>query len=78
VTSSVPREWIDGWKGIAAALGRSDRWCQSMAVRTDDRLPVFKVGGIVRLKRSDLVAWLARQETNRPGPRQRPAADGSP
>jgi hypothetical protein len=32
-----------------------------MAQRVDDPLPVFKVGGIVRLNGSDLADWLTRQ-----------------
>ncbi|MEZ4360531.1 MAG: hypothetical protein R3B48_10135 [Kofleriaceae bacterium] len=49
------------WKGIASAVGRSERWCRYMARRPVDPLPVFKVGGIVRLNQEDLVDWLARQ-----------------
>jgi hypothetical protein len=32
-----------------------------MARRTGDPLPVFKVGGIVRLNTNDLEDWLVRQ-----------------
>jgi hypothetical protein len=32
-----------------------------MARRTNDPLPVFKVGGIVRLNSNDLEDWLSRQ-----------------
>jgi hypothetical protein len=32
-----------------------------MARRTSDPLPVFKVGGIVRLNTNDLEDWLVRQ-----------------
>ena len=53
--------FVETWKGIAFALGRSERWCRYMAQRTDDPLPVFKVGGIVRLESADLEQWLARQ-----------------
>ena len=48
-------------KRIATALGRSERWCRYMARRAGDPLPVFKVGGIVRLNHADLEDWLARQ-----------------
>ena len=41
--------FVETWKGIATALGRSERWCRYMARRAGDPLPVFKVGGIVRL-----------------------------
>jgi hypothetical protein len=53
--------FVETWKGIATALGRSERWCRYMARRTGDPLPVFKVGGIVRLNTSDLEDWLSRQ-----------------
>jgi hypothetical protein len=53
--------YVETWKGIAHALGRSERWCRYMARRTNDALPVFKVGGIVRLNAEDLTDWLSRQ-----------------
>lgn len=46
--------YVETWKGIAHALGRSERWCRYMAQRAQDPLPVFKVGGIVRLNGDDL------------------------
>ena len=53
--------FVETWKGIAFALGRSERWCRYMAQRDEDPLPVFKMGGIVRLDSADLEQWLARQ-----------------
>ncbi len=53
--------FVETWKGIAHALGRSERWCRYMARRVSDPLPVFKVGGIVRLNATDLTAWLSGQ-----------------
>jgi hypothetical protein len=53
--------FVETWKGIATALGRSERWCRYMARKAGDPLPVFKVGGIVRLNHSDLEDWLSRQ-----------------
>ena len=53
--------FVETWKGIATALGRSERWCRYMARRAGDPLPVFKVGGIVRLNTNDLEDWLSRQ-----------------
>ncbi len=53
--------YVETWKGIAFALGRSERWCRYMARRNHDPLPAFKVGGIVRLNTADLQDWLARQ-----------------
>ena len=53
--------YVETWKSIAHALGRSERWCRYMAQRDMDPLPVFKVGGIVRLNRVDLDTWVERQ-----------------
>jgi len=65
--------FVETWKGIAHALGRSERWCRYMARRTSDPLPVFKVGGIVRLNEGDLGDWLSRQRDRSLG---RPLAEG--
>jgi hypothetical protein len=54
--------WVETWKGIAALCHRSERWCRYMARRPQDPLPVFKVGGIVRLTQVDLDGWLAREQ----------------
>ena len=53
--------FVETWKSIATSLGRSERWCRYMAQRAADPLPVFKIGGIVRLNQSDLDDWLSRQ-----------------
>jgi hypothetical protein len=53
--------FVETWKSIAGTLGRSERWCRYMARRSHDPLPVFKVGGIVRLNHHDLEDWLERQ-----------------
>lgn len=55
--------FVETWKSIASALGRSERWCRYMAQRPNDPLPIFKVGGIVRMDLGDLEGWLARQRT---------------
>ena len=65
-------DYVETWKGIAYALGRSERWCRYMARREQDPLPVFKVGGIVRLNSEDLNDWLA---TERDRTMRRPAAE---
>ncbi|NVB76806.1 MAG: hypothetical protein HOV81_00290 [Kofleriaceae bacterium] len=71
--------FVETWKGIATALGRSERWCRYMARRGADPLPVFKVGGIVRLNNNDLEDWLSRQRdrsiTQPALTRQTPAED---
>ena len=61
VTEDSMSNFVETWKGIATALGRSERWCRYMARRGADPLPVFKVGGIVRLNNNDLEDWLSRQ-----------------
>ena len=53
--------YVETWKGIAYSLDRSERWCRYMAQRVEDPLPVFKIGGIVRLNTEDLQDWLLRQ-----------------
>jgi len=55
-------EFYETWKGIGHRMGRSERWCRYMARRAEDPLPVFKVGGIVRLNECDLDEWLQRQQ----------------
>jgi len=50
-----------------------------MARRAGDPLPVFKVGGIVRLNTSDLEDWLVRQRDRSmriPGAPVMPATPG--
>lgn len=56
--------YVETWKCIAVAMGRSERWCRYMGSGGPDPLPVFKVGGIVRLSRDDLDAWLLRQRAH--------------
>lgn len=56
-------DYFETWKGIAHKLARSERWCRYTARREEDPLPVFKVGGIVRLNGRDLNDWLSRQRT---------------
>jgi hypothetical protein len=53
------------WKRITSLVGRSERWCRDMAEREVDPLPVFKVGGTVRLNTSDYEAWIERQKRRR-------------
>jgi hypothetical protein len=52
--------YVETWRAIGRVLGRSERWCRYMA-RAPDPLPVFKIGGIVRLNAADLATWLGRQ-----------------
>lgn len=52
--------FVETWKAIAHAMGRSERWCRYMAQQPEAPLPVFKVGGIVRLNLADRDSWLAQ------------------
>lgn len=52
---------VETWRAIATALGRSERSCRTLAAHPHDPLPVFNVGGIVRLNLADLDAWVERQ-----------------
>lgn len=54
-------EYVETWKQIAHAVHRSERWCRYTAERDVDPLPVYKIGGIVRLEMRDLDDWLERE-----------------
>jgi len=54
--------FFETWKGIADAMGRSERWCRYMARRAGNPLPVYKRGGIVRMNESDRNDWLLREQ----------------
>ena len=53
--------YVETWAGIARVMRRDQRWCAQMANRTEDPLPVLKVGRTVRMNMSDLDDWLKRQ-----------------
>jgi len=53
--------YFETWKCIAAAIGRSERWCRMMGQRPEDPLPVWKFCGTIRIEKSDLDVWIARQ-----------------
>lgn len=69
--------FVETWKGIAFAVGRSERWCRYMARRDQDPLPVFKIGGIVRLNQSDLDEWIDRQRRRALGDLDAPRSSDS-
>ncbi|MBE7447544.1 MAG: hypothetical protein HS111_01240 [Kofleriaceae bacterium] len=50
--------YVETWKQIAALVHRSERWCRNMARREVAPLPVYRLGGLVRLEVKDLEAWL--------------------
>lgn len=49
---------VETWQAVAAVVGRSERWCRSMASRKVRPLPVAKFGGIVRAYIGELNDWL--------------------
>lgn len=53
--------YLETWKQIATQLHRSERWCRNMAQREIAPLPVYRVGGVVRLDLADLEAWLCQE-----------------
>ena len=60
--SDVPfhvRPYVETWRGVAALCGRSEHWCRMYGSREDRPLPVFKVGGIVRMYVDELERWMA-------------------
>jgi hypothetical protein len=63
--------YLETWKQISTHLRRSERWCRAMARRPFSPLPVYRLGGIVRLQLEDLDAWLhaERARTIMTGPR---------
>lgn len=54
-------QFVETWKKIAAHVGRSERWCRYTAALPVDPLPVFHVGGIMRLNLADFDAWVERR-----------------
>lgn len=58
--AKFPGYTLQGWKQIATACDRSEDWCQKMAARPSDPLPVKRPGGgrEVFAKPADLDAWL--------------------
>jgi hypothetical protein len=59
--------FVETWKCIADAMDRSERWCRYMARRAEDPLPVYKMGGIIRMNITDRDEWLRRARCNGAG-----------
>jgi hypothetical protein len=60
--SQFPDEY-EGWKQISDVVGWDPKTCRRWAARRDDlRLPVFRVGSRVRMKRSDFERWWLDRE----------------
>lgn len=54
--------YVETWKSIASMTQRSERWCRYMAKDKHHPLPVYKVGGIVRLDETDYLVWIEQQK----------------
>ena len=54
--------YAETWKSISVMVQRSERWCRYMAKQAARPLPVYKVGGIVRLDESDFHRWIGEQK----------------
>ena len=67
MSAAPPRDYYETWPQIGDALGRSVTWCHKMARRAKDPLPVFRVGGTVRMTVEGMKGWLERQEARRYG-----------
>lgn len=53
---------LEGWRQIADQIGRSEKWCRTLATRADDPLPVNLFGGIVIADAETVATWVKRQE----------------
>lgn len=50
-----------GWKAIAGHLGRSARFCQKVAIREVNSLPVVRLGGNVAASSAALNRWVEQE-----------------
>lgn len=62
--AKIPGYPLQGWKQIAAAIERSEDWCQKMAARETNKLPVRRLGREVYGNQEQLDTWL-RDEVER-------------
>jgi hypothetical protein len=75
LSEAASRGFVETWKRIGVVVDRSERWCRYMATVATDPLPVFMVGGFVRLNLADLEAWLGRQRDAEQAQAAAPHAD---
>lgn len=74
----MSQTFVETWFGIAHEIGRSERWCRYMVRREEDPLPVRKLGGIVRIDKEALEAWVRRQTgSTKIAKMSRPPPEGS-
>src|SRR5919199_1684685 len=80
-----PLETVEGWKEIAAAVGKVERTAMDYAKRNVDPLPVWKGPEGVWAYKSAIRDWVARNkfvpyqqvQTREADPRARPRARGA-
>ncbi len=56
---------LEGWKEIAVHIRRSRRWCIFWAASSwpsEDRLPAYRLGGMVCAESVDVDTWLERRK----------------
>jgi hypothetical protein len=52
---------LQGWKSIAAHVGKSEAWCRERSQRETDPLPISRLEREVYARRDDVTQWLERQ-----------------
>lgn len=55
---------------VAKRLGVSERWVRDHATRRSPRLPVVKLGSLLRFRPKDVDEFIARQRTDHSGTRR--------
>lgn len=58
---SAPPGFLEGYKAIAKAIGRSERSCKRYARRRRDPLPVYLFLGAIVIRETALKEWMNRQ-----------------
>jgi uncharacterized small protein (DUF1192 family) len=64
------RPYVETWRGVGGLCGRSERWCRQYASRAERPLPVFKIGGIVRMYVDELERWMVEEAAAHEAARQ--------
>jgi excisionase family DNA binding protein len=52
---------------VAKRLGVSERWVRDHATRRSPKLPVVKLGSLLRFRQEDVDAFIARQRSDHSG-----------
>jgi hypothetical protein len=78
--TDIPTAFLVDYRGLALALGLTERWAREQttrrALRRPDPIPHYKIGGMVRFNVPETVAWLRRTKHcgSRPRIEIKPAA----